>query len=156
MICDISEQRPVIRRLPSGRGPRLDVILLLCVSLTLCTCSQGGNDGASSEPSTVVVFKHGKLSGDPHAFEALLREFERSHPGIFVREELLPSSTDQQHQFYAINLEDQRATFDLLAVDVIWVQEFARAGWIQDLDHLLPPPERDLYFPAAIRVATFE
>lgn len=143
------------RRLTSGLGYWHDVVLLLCVSLTLCSCSRGNEDGAST-PSTVVVFKHGKLFGDPRTFEGLLREFERRHPGVIVREELLPSSTDQQHQFYAINLEDQRATFDLLAVDVIWVQEFAMAGWIQDLDHLLPPSERDLYFPAAIQAATFE
>ncbi len=157
MICDISEQRTVNRELISGLGYRLEVaLLLLYVSLTVLSCLQGGNDGASFASSTVVIFKHGKLSGDPRTFEALLREFERRHPGVLVREELLPSSTDQQHQFYAINLEDQRTTFDLLAADVIWVQEFARAGWVQDLDHLLPPLERDLYFPAAIQAATFE
>ena len=156
MICDISEQRPVNRRLTSDLCYKLDVTLLICLSLPLFSCSQGSNDGGSSAPSTVVTFKHGKLSGDPRAFDALLREFERRHPGVTVREELLPSSTDQQHQFYAINLEGQSVGFDLLAVDVIWVQEFAKAGWIRDLDHLLPSTERDAFFPATIRAATFD
>ncbi|MGH7209330.1 MAG: ABC transporter substrate-binding protein, partial [Nitrospiraceae bacterium] len=85
-----------------------------------------------------------------------LRAFEAQHPGLKVLEELLPASTDQQHQFYVMNLEGQSVAFDLLAVDIIWVQEFARAGWIEALDDLLAPRERDEYFPAALQAATFE
>jgi multiple sugar transport system substrate-binding protein len=107
-------------------------------------------------PKTVVVFKHGKLSGDPRTLSDIFREFEQRHPGVTVREEILPSSTDQQHQFYAINLEGKSVAFDLLAADVIWVQEFARAGWIQPVDHVLPAPEREAYVAGAIEAATFE
>jgi multiple sugar transport system substrate-binding protein len=102
------------------------------------------------------VFKHGKLSGDPQLLSDILREFEHAHPGVTVREEVLPSSTDQQHQFYAINLEGHSVTFDVLAADVIWVQEFARAGWLQPVDQVLPASERDAYVAGAIEAATFE
>lgn len=134
----------------------LKVGLLLCVSLILCTCSRGEDLPSSTPPSsTVVIFKHGKLFRGSHGVGELLREFERRHPGVIVQEEILPANTDQQHQFYTINLEGASVVFDLLAVDVIWIQEFARAGWVQDLDHLLPPTERDAFFPAGIRAATF-
>jgi len=103
-----------------------------------------------------LVFKHGKLAGDSRLIRDLLAEFERNHPGITVREEVLPASTDQQHQYYAINLESRRVSFDVLAIDVIWVQEFARAGWIVDVDAVLPESERRTYFPAAMEAATFD
>jgi multiple sugar transport system substrate-binding protein len=102
----------------------------------------------------VIVFKHGKLAGDERRFDQLLREFEQRHPGVTVQNELLPSSTDQQHQFYAINLEGRQPAFDLFAVDVIWAQEFARAGWIQNLDAFVPV-NRDEFFAAAIAAATY-
>ncbi|NJN35872.1 MAG: ABC transporter substrate-binding protein [Nitrospiraceae bacterium] len=76
-------------------------------------------------------------------------------PGVLVREELLPASSDGQHQYYAMNLDGGKAPFDLLAVDTIWVQEFAKAGWIAPLDDLLPQAERDDFFPGPIMAATF-
>lgn len=128
------------------------VLMPLCLILASCLPAA---DHSSGPTTTVVVFKHGKLSGDPHTFSALLREFEETHPGVTVREELLPSSTDQQHQFYAINLEGKSVTFDILAVDTIWVQEFARAGWILPLDHVVLPSERESFVRGSIEAATF-
>jgi len=79
-----------------------------------------------------LVFAHGKhprylfLSG-------LIRQFEAEHPGVRVREVVLPSSSDEMHQFYVINLAAGAADFDILDMDVIWVPEFARAGWLEEL-----------------------
>ena len=121
--------------------------VLLCVSC-----------GVEDKPGTTtpLVFKHGKLTGDPRVMQGLLHEFEREHPGVTVREEVLPASTDQQHQYYAINLDSSQVAFDVLAVDVIWVSEFARAGWIRSVDTLVPPADRHDYFESALEAATFK
>jgi multiple sugar transport system substrate-binding protein len=124
---------------------------LLASALAGCT-EQSASIPAGSDRVT-VVFKHGKLSGNGR-LDGLLKEFERTHPGIAVHEEMLPASTDQQHQFYAINLEGRSASFDVMAADTVWVQEFARAGWITELD-VLTEEERERYFPATIAAATF-
>ena len=73
----------------------------------------------------------------PEPFRELLDRFEHENPGIRVKDETLPASTDEQHQFYAINLEGKSADFDVLSMDVIWVPEFARAGWLRDVSPLL-------------------
>ncbi|MDH4237342.1 MAG: extracellular solute-binding protein, partial [Nitrospira sp.] len=127
--------------------------LLLWV-LSAAGCAQGG--GGADPAATVLVFKHGKLSGDGAVVSELLREFEQRRPGVLVREELLPASSDRQHQYYAMNLDGGKAPFDLLAVDTIWVQEFAKAGWVAPLDDLLPQAERDEFFPGPIMAATFD
>jgi len=127
--------------------------LLLWV-LSAAGCAQGG--GGADPAATVLVFKHGKLSGDGAVVSELLREFEQRRPGVLVREELLPASSDRQHQYYAMNLDGGKAPFDLLAVDTIWVQEFAKAGWVAPLDDLLPQAEWDEFFPGPIMAATFD
>ena len=117
--------------------------------------------GCSDEPSAeragerTIVFKHFRLFGDPAPFAALLREFEARHPGIRVRAETLPAASDEQHQFYVINLRGGSSDFDVLALDVIWVAEFARAGWIAEVGDLLPEDEREVLFPASLEAVTY-
>lgn len=128
------------------------VVLILCALLGgSCTPTEDQSD----RPTVVLVFKHGKLSGNGVVLSDLLREFERRHPGVAVREELLPSSSDRQHQYYAMNLDGGQAPFDLLGVDTIWVQEFAKAGWIAPLDTVISPAERSEFFPGPIEAALF-
>jgi len=129
---------------------RLFLLLWLAAAIG-CTQSGEGTDRAP----TVLVFKHGKLSGDGRVLSDLLREFERLHEGVTVREELLPSDSDRQHQYYAMNLDGGKAPFDLLGIDTIWAQEFAKAGWIAPLDGLLTPAEQEEFFPGPIEAATF-
>jgi multiple sugar transport system substrate-binding protein len=131
----------------------IGAFILLWVATTL-GCTQTG-EGTDRVP-TVLVFKHGKLSGDGRVLSDLLRDFEQRHPGILVREELLPDDSDRQHQYYAINLYGGKAPFDLLGIDMIWAQEFAKAGWIAPLDEVLTPAERDEFFPGPIEAATFQ
>jgi multiple sugar transport system substrate-binding protein len=62
----------------------------------------------------------------------LIADFERAHPDVQVASELLPNDSDIAHQYFLTALE-AGADLDVFVVDIIWVQEFARAGWIADL-----------------------
>ena len=129
-------------------------LLALLASLTTIGCPR---ERASTFGSgTTIVFKHGKIAGDAAQFRRLLDRFEQEHPGITVQDETLPASTDEQHQFYAINLEGKSSEFDVLSLDVIWVQEFARAGWLRDVGHLLGEGESSAFFPGPLQANTFE
>ena len=121
--------------------------------LIVAGCLEKGND---RDRTDMVVFKHGKIAGDPRPFRQLLDNFEKENPGIEVRDEMLPASTDEQHQFYVINLEGKSADFDVLSMDVIWVPEFARAGWLRDISHLLPEKERAEFFPGPVQAVTYK
>ena len=41
-------------------------------------------------------------------------------------------------------------------MDVIWVPEFARAGWLRDISRLLPVKERDEFFPGPMDAVTYK
>jgi multiple sugar transport system substrate-binding protein len=96
------------------------------------------------------------MPGDADPLPALIAEFERRHPGVTVAREPLPWTADVQHQFFVINLEGRSAGFDVLMLDVIWVPEFARAGWLLDLTDRWPAADRDTHFPATVDAARLD
>jgi multiple sugar transport system substrate-binding protein len=102
-----------------------------------------------------LVFKHAHILGQGNPIPQLVAEFEAGHPGVRVRAESLPWNTDEQRQFFVINLESGRPGFDVMMLDVIWVPEFARAGWLLDLTPHLQPGELGAFFPSAADAATF-
>ncbi len=86
-----------------------------------------------------LVLKYAPLWGPPQPFRELLAEFERANPDVELVTEPIPNLSDLGHQLYVTALEGGAAELDVLVVDVIWVPEFARAGWIADLSRAFPP-----------------
>jgi multiple sugar transport system substrate-binding protein len=91
-----------------------------------------------TRPRDAIVLKHQPLWGDPEPFRRMLQRFERAS-GAAVITEQLPSTSDVVHQYFLTSLESRAADFDVFAIDVVWVAEFARAGWIADLSSAFPP-----------------
>ena len=131
---------------PARAAAALAVLLVLVVA--------GCRERAPAGGAVTLVFKHAKILGPADPVPGLLRRFEALHPGVRVQSEALTWSSDEQHQFYVINLEGGSPPFDVMMLDVIWVPEFARAGWILDLTPSVQPAERDAHFAAAIEPAT--
>jgi multiple sugar transport system substrate-binding protein len=126
--------------------------LLVAVGLLLAAACTAERPGGQAR----LVLRHAKMPGEADPLPALLAEFERRHPGVRVAHEPLPWTADVQHQFFVLNLEGRSAGFDVLMLDVIWVAEFARAGWLLDLSERWPPAERREHAPAAVAAATFD
>jgi multiple sugar transport system substrate-binding protein len=85
-----------------------------------------------------LVFVHQPLWGDPAPFTALLDTFRRAHPEIELETQLLPNDSDVAHQYFLTSLEGGSADLDVFVADVVWVPEFARAGWIAELTDVFP------------------
>src|SRR5687767_778322 len=124
--------------------------LVLILLLAACTRSPPPESGR-----TRIVFKHGKLFSSAEPIGRLIDAFERENPAIDVVDEELPANTDEQHRFFVINLEAESSDFDVFALDVIWVPEFSRAGWVRPLDHLLTREQRADLFPATLEAVTY-
>ncbi|MFI5374955.1 MAG: ABC transporter substrate-binding protein [Candidatus Rokuibacteriota bacterium] len=131
------------------RAARAAAALVVLLVLLAAGC----RERPSSAGPVTLVFKHAKILGPADPVPGLLRRFEAEHPGVRVVSEALTWSSDEQHQFYVINLEGGSPPFDVMMLDVIWVPEFARAGWILDLTPFVPTAERDAHFASAIEPA---
>lgn len=104
-----------------------------------------------------LVFVHQPLWGDPAPFNALLDSFRREHPEVALETQLLPNDSDVAHQYFLTSLEGGGADFDVLVADVVWVPEFARAGWISELSADFPPATlAEDFLPAAVDAVTLE
>jgi multiple sugar transport system substrate-binding protein len=129
--------------------------LKLRLLLLLWVAALSGCSGSALERGPVtLVFKYARILGPADPLPGLLREFEAAHPNVHVRGEALPWTSDEQHQFYVINLEGGSPGFDVMMLDVIWVPEFARAGWLLDLTPRLHPGELAPHFPSTVEAAT--
>jgi multiple sugar transport system substrate-binding protein len=125
--------------------------LVIALVVALLGCAERGDE---REPVT-LVFKHAKILGPADPVPDLLREFEQRHPGVSVKAESLSWNSDDQHQFFVINLEGRGAAFDVMMLDVVWVAEFARAGWLLDLSPWVSEGELAPHFPSTIEPATW-
>ncbi len=150
------EQQPRTEVTVDALGSRVRGGLLVVggvVSLGCLLFLAGCGDRAPRPGPVTLVFKHAKILGPGDPIPGLLREFEAFHPGVRVKSESLTWSSDEQHQFYVINLEGGSPAFDVVMLDVIWVPEFAQAGWLRDLTAAVPREELDGFFPTAIEAA---
>src|SRR3954453_22330317 len=105
------------------------------LALPIGACHSGrSSDAAPLPPGPIrLVLKHGPLGGDPRPFQQLLNSFERKNPDVTVSAELLPNASGAAHQYFLTALEGAARNFDVFILDVIWVAEFARAGWLANL-----------------------
>ena len=134
---------------------RVRIIHLIALAALLGGGGGCGQRAAPGGPIT-LVFKHARILGPNDPIPRLLAEFEAAHPGVRVRAEALPWNSDEQRQFFVINLEGGKPGFDVMMLDVIWVSEFARAGWILDLTPFLAPDELAAHFPSAARASVYD
>jgi multiple sugar transport system substrate-binding protein len=120
---------------------RTAILALAGLALTSsASCRRGRRGEGRSKGKTTLVLKYQPL-GESDAFHHLLRVFEREHPGVTLVAEALPSSSDVAHQFFLTALEGRAQDFDVFVVDIVWVAEFARAGWLLDLSPFVAPSE---------------
>ncbi|HEU5323686.1 MAG TPA: extracellular solute-binding protein, partial [Methylomirabilota bacterium] len=132
------------------------VVPFVLPGLLLLALAAACSPPAPRDAPARLVFRHARMPGSADPLPALLREFERRHPGVRVASEPLPWTADVQHQFFVINLEGRSAGFDVLMLDVIWVPEFARAGWLLEVSERWSPAERARHYPAAVAAATLD
>jgi len=136
----------------SGARARRKAALLVSLLIVLFGCTAPPEHAGG----VTLVLKHAKILGPVDPIPRLLSEFEAEHPGVRVKAEALPWTSDEQRQFLVINLEGGRPGFDVMMLDCIWVPEFARAGWLLDLSPFLSGGELVGHFPSAVEAGTWD
>jgi multiple sugar transport system substrate-binding protein len=132
-------------------------VLALGLAVVAAGCRRSEEGPREAAGRTRLVFKYQPLWGPPEPFRELLARFERENPGVELVTEALPNASDLAHQFFLTSLEGGADDFDVLVADVVWVPEFARAGWIADLSEYFPPERlRADFFPGPVEAVVVD
>ncbi|NIQ04024.1 MAG: extracellular solute-binding protein, partial [Nitrospinaceae bacterium] len=109
------------------------------------------------EPKNTIHYYQFSLPRDRAGLTSLLDRFHLDHPDIRVQLHTLPTSSDDQHQFYLTHATGEGTSrIDVLAVDVIWLAEFARAGLLLPVDDLFEASQWRQFFGSSVQAATYE
>lgn len=134
-----------------GARGRISALLLLAAA-----CSGARPDGPPGSPVELVL-EHQPLWGDPAPFRAFLDRFRRENPDVRLRTQTLPNGSDVAREMFVTALEGGADDFDVFAADVVWVPEFARAGWLADLSAAFPPALlREDFFAGPVDASSLE
>lgn len=127
------------------------VFIVLLLAVPGCSLS-----GSLPESANTVHYYQFSLPGLKATFDPLVERFHQLHSGYRVQVHALPTGTDDQHQFYLTHLKTRGpGRIDVLALDVIWMAEFVRAGLLAPLTDLLPLEEWDAFFQPSVQAGTF-
>jgi multiple sugar transport system substrate-binding protein len=89
---------------------------------------------AGDSTTTSLTFSGSALGPEADLITRQLARFAGLYPGVQVSLRVTPDSADQRHQLYVQWLNAHAPEPDVLQLDVIWIAEFAAAGWIRPLE----------------------
>ena len=114
------------------------VLMAAAMTASLAACGGGGSSSGSgsdsgdgsSEPIT-LNFSFDQGVGE--ATQQIVDAFNESQDKIQVETVLLPQDTNQVHDDFVNKLASGDTSVDIMGLDVVYVAEFASAGWLYDL-----------------------
>lgn len=116
----------------------------------------GGGSGGSSG-STELTFASAKFYGKSN-IGAIVEQYNASQSKVHVtyRELPPPSSSTEVHQQLVQSLSRGDGSLDVFTQDVVWIAEFAGAGWALPLDSYVDATTKAEYFPGLIEACTYD
>lgn len=126
----------------------ITVLLLLVPSLAAC--------GDSADDGIPTIDLH-IFPEDSGAFQQAVDECTRAADGRYrIVYHRLPRAADGQREQLVRRLAAEDTSMDVLGLDVIWVPEFAEAGWILEWTGKRAAAVREGTLDVALRTATWE
>jgi multiple sugar transport system substrate-binding protein len=123
----------------------------------LSACGSPNSGGASSGGKAELTFASAKFYGKSN-IGAIVEEFNNSQSKTRVtyRELPPPSSSTEVHQQLVQSLSRGDGSIDVFTQDVIWIAEFAGAGWALPLDDYVDAATKAEYFHGLIEACTYQ
>lgn len=123
-------------------------------SASTATTTENKAEG-SSEQKVTINFAGIKTFGED-SWTELVNQFEQENPNIEVKVNQLPAPSESTaiHQYLVTALSSGQNDVDVFTGDVIWVPEFASAGWTEPMDDHIT--DKDKYYPGVIDALTYQ
>ncbi len=124
------------------------LMALMIVAIALSGC--GG--ATTAGPVTVKVLTMDQAAMTVQEMNSIAQEFTAANPNIKVDITYVPY--ESVHDKIVTGLAAKPPAYDVIMVDVIWYDEFVKAGYLADITSKITPEMRQGIFPAAWNVVT--
>ena len=115
-----------------------------------------GARGARGASRTEIAFASAKFFGKETVAQVVgMYNASQSRVHVTYIELPPPSASTEVHQLLVQQLARQSGSPDVFTQDVIWIAEFAGAGWALPLDQEFGADVRKQYFPGVIQACTW-
>ncbi len=125
---------------------QLALVLALVLGAVGCQAKQPAG------PVTVKVLTMDQAAMSVDDMKAVANEFMAANPDIKVDITFVPY--ENVHDKFVTGMAAKPPAFDVVMVDVIWYDEFVKAGYLADVTDKATPEMRKNIFPAAWNVVT--
>ena len=125
----------------------LHKISLLVIALLLLTGAVGCAPKQSAGPVTIHVLTMDQAGLKPAEIDQIARDFEAKNPDIKVVMEYL--GYDFIHDKITTGMAANPPAYDAAMLDVIWPDEFIKAGYLLDVTNRVTPEMKSGMFPAS-------
>ena len=102
---------------------------------------------AATGPVTIHVLTMDQAGLKPAEIDQIARDFEAKNPDIKVNMEYL--GYDFIHDKITTGMAANPPAYDAVMIDVIWPDEFIKAGYLLDVTNRVTPEMKDGIFPAS-------
>jgi multiple sugar transport system substrate-binding protein len=121
----------------------------------LAACG-GGSTAVSSGGKTTITFASAKFFAQ-ESIGQIVEEYNNSQKLVNVQFQQLPtpSQSTEVHQQLVQALSLRDGSIDVFTGDIIWISEFAGAGWSAPLNDYFGPSVQAQYFPGVIDACTY-
>lgn len=156
-LCATAPRSDAICHAPRASTTAICLLLILatfCWSVPDAPAQPPTDRPASSAHSVTLRFVSWKPD-HPRLWDEAIKQFTKAHPHISVVRELAPHSSTAYHDLLTQKLKNRDATVDVFFMDVIWVPEFAAAGWARPLDGRFSSTMREEFLPATVAVGRY-
>ena len=120
---------------------------LLVVALLLVVGTGGCAAKQASGPVTIHILTMDQAGLKPAEIDQIAREFEAKNPDIKVNMEYL--GYDFIHDKITTGMAANPPAYDAVMIDVIWPDEFIKAGYLLDVTDRVTPEMKSGMFPAS-------
>lgn len=117
----------------------------LVLSLTACggNSAKPGAEAPDTDEPVTITFSFDQGIGQPA--QTLIDEYNASQEKYIVESKILPQDANVVHDDFVNKLASGDTSVDVMALDVVYVAEFASAGWLTDLTQYFDQATQDLY-----------
>ena len=126
--------------------------LLLATSVVAASFAGCGNESSSTSASAASATDEAAnpedISGEitfvsandqTGALDEMIESFNKVYPNVVVNHESLPGASDDIKESLMTSLAAGDSSPDVFECDIIWVSQFAAAGWIADVTEDIEP-----------------